>query len=442
MPCLRACLGLLLFIAPLWGHGACHFSSREKAVEKLEGIKETSKTYDVGTSLAKFETGIADCGWDLESDFGMTPADRRRLVTQSENNFLDQMKAKIQDQATVSDDSFEALEYYANEKGKMSAELRSFVAKEKTAYQARKTANEDSIKTGWKAGCHSVNQMSKLPPVRDQGKLGWCYAFTAADLLSFELGKSVSPFDVALGYNDESYAEYLRKGDPLPSHAARYSREGGFTGRALSSVRARGICLESDLPSDVVMGNENLKTTLGVLSDSRPAPMRGPLECELEVLRKRFPGVDPKTFREIASRAAEGAVVAELANISCGRRTPFPQNLEIVNRKYEAGSTRKADVLPVADLQSSLNEGRIVEISVDMKKWGVRSQEQPSHSMLVVGQKWDERSGRCQFLVRNSWGKQCPTFQSGTTCNPDGSVWVPPDLLNQSVFMSTELKRK
>lgn len=55
-----------------------------------------------------------------------------------------------------------------------------------------------------KAKCSKRKDLRSQGPVevRDQDSIGWCYAFAAADLLSYRTGKMVSASDIALTYND------------------------------------------------------------------------------------------------------------------------------------------------------------------------------------------------------------------------------------------------
>ncbi len=56
--------------------------------------------------------------------------------------------------------------------------------------------------------CSPKDFRSKLPPVREQDSIGWCYAFVAADLISFEIGESVSP--IYLANISEKYRDTYR----------------------------------------------------------------------------------------------------------------------------------------------------------------------------------------------------------------------------------------
>jgi hypothetical protein len=53
------------------------------------------------------------------------------------------------------------------------------------------------------------------------------------------------------------------------------------------------------------------------------------------------------------------------------------------------------------------------------------------HASLVIGQRRDPTTGKCQFLVRNSWGPQCGRYAEGdwggsNYCDParGGNIWV------------------
>jgi hypothetical protein len=59
------------------------------------------------------------------------------------------------------------------------------------------------------------------------------------------------------------------------------------------------------------------------------------------------------------------------------------------------------------------------------------------HASLIIGRRPDPSSaGRCQYLIRNSWGREisCNAYHSDWTCDgPKGSVWVDADALGRAV---------
>ncbi|MCC7440029.1 MAG: hypothetical protein IT285_00260 [Bdellovibrionales bacterium] len=61
-----------------------------------------------------------------------------------------------------------------------------------------------------------------------------------------------------------------------------------------------------------------------------------------------------------------------------------------------------------------------------------------THAVVVAGRRWNESSGRCQFLVRNSWGTSCAGYPSELDCE-QGSLWVDEADVGESTFNLTWL---
>lgn len=54
------------------------------------------------------------------------------------------------------------------------------------------------------------------------------------------------------------------------------------------------------------------------------------------------------------------------------------------------------------------------------------------HSSIILGRRWNK--GRCEYNIRNSWGKSCASYKTGIECNKEqGTYWVSDeDLFNAS----------
>lgn len=118
--------------------------------------------------------------------------------------------------------------------------------------------------------CSSLDFREELPPIRNQGYVGWCYGFTAADLLSHRSGQNISPVELSLNYaHHENLNELIALGPEFTSQsplgnmdattllpenltgrlAETYQRpsdhSGGFVGDSILTSQTRGYCLEN-----------------------------------------------------------------------------------------------------------------------------------------------------------------------------------------------------
>ena len=54
------------------------------------------------------------------------------------------------------------------------------------------------------------------------------------------------------------------------------------------------------------------------------------------------------------------------------------------------------------------------------------------HASTVVGRNYNEKTGDCEYLVRNSWGANCDSYDSKFVCH-DGHVLVPEYALERAL---------
>lgn len=86
-----------------------------------------------------------------------------------------------------------------------------------------------------------------LPKYKNQSDTDFCYAFAAAEMASFKLCREVSPMALGLG-------NLKRK----KTH--QWVGTGGFPDEAIQVGNSNGYCLESELPSQVVINNDAFAT--------------------------------------------------------------------------------------------------------------------------------------------------------------------------------------
>jgi len=98
----------------------------------------------------------------------------------------------------------------------------------------------------------------KIGPVRDQDSVGWCFAFTAADLLTHNLKEYLDGPISALDVATQNYKYGILQGFDKPKKD-QTGHSGGFIRRAAldSYAQRSGFCLEKDLPIDAVANDFN-----------------------------------------------------------------------------------------------------------------------------------------------------------------------------------------
>lgn len=274
-----------------------------------------------------------------------------------------------------------------------------------------------------KANCKAQDYRSKLPPIRNQDSLGVCYGFTAADLLSFKTGQNISAMDLSLSYHKsditKSYInDYIQNRFPLSRLASQI--EGGQIGPTLKGALAQGACLEKDFPSDdyrsSVTGDELQKILQRIESYSTRMQGNTCTDCpsESEVVQSTQL-IAPNVSREDALRAVRThgpeRIIAELGKLTCKSRVPLPP----------ANVVRAPNT--IANVQEQLNSGNIAGIEYGMNVLYGLGNGGVNHASSIVGQKWNEETQQCEFLLRNSFGNSCEYLPY--KCEPDGHIWIP-----------------
>ncbi len=340
-----------------------------------------------------------------------------------------------------------------------------------------------SGKGGRDLSCYAVDYSASVPPVRDQGQIGWCYAYVAADLLSYQLGLRVSALDTALTYVHDS-----KKNDRWEAKMDRPETtiEGGHIERAVGRALDKGLCLDEDVPSDMSfsmqLGHEiqdvDARTHLARLEirviDYVQTKPKGPGSgvpfvntgvavynafasdaeaCTPEFktaalgvdarqrlhankvcletyhnAKLRFPGLSRRQYFDALLIATESNILKNLADKACRKRfnpATRPQAKTFWLDRPKKGETFGPEA--IATLDAALNRGQIAGIGYDwdlvekpLKDYRFRRAD---HASSVIARRANPQTGACEYLIRNSWGVSCEP-SSLYPCRA-GNYWVP-----------------
>lgn len=290
--------------------------------------------------------------------------------------------------------------------------------------------------------CTTVDFRSVLPPVRNQDSIGWCFAFTAADLISFKIGKEVSSADIALsseaskdGWLSEILSAFLG-GDMVKSRA---TDNGGLINDAVESGKTKGFCLEKDLPSRDTQFAD-LRSTLNSLVDlkkkyaeAKGKGLNGKEICSLYMGRVNtlFPNVQLTDLQAVLDASSSKTIFDRLADLSCGSRIKVP-HINVQNTSFDAFDppSKKA-----SSIDSILDDGRPVGIGYNpdvLQDPSINPLVTSGHASSIVGRRWDAESKTCNYLLRNSWGTSCAGYHFSYKCE-SGYVWIPKNTLSKAV---------
>jgi hypothetical protein len=290
--------------------------------------------------------------------------------------------------------------------------------------------------------CHFIDLRDQLPEVRDQGGVGWCYAFATADMLSQKLKTNISALDIALAYNhDKSTLAELYWYRKLPSPVD----EGGTIATAIRAVTSEGVCTEDEIPSDTARAIQAIKSILReTASASQPTTERfnEPIEEKGDLVFSLSKSVFPNLTRSDFDYAYKHApspnrFIEQIRQKGCRKRIQVkgihinevtnPRGfLDAINQ-----SLNNNRIAGITYSYSRMFPGSLLFLSKEAKQNSLRE----LHDSTLVGQRLDQETGRCEYLLRNSYGKDW--LKSGCQmlgekdCN--GYLWIPEEILTSAL---------
>ena len=313
----------------------------------------------------------------------------------------------------------------------------------------------------------SIDRRNEIGPIRDQDSLGWCYAFTASDLLTHYLshnGKKflpqgmggdlkkrenmVSPVGMAHLFNEEVSPNYYNAiKDMNSSELAAYNKkkeqemkakgktwsnlsvvaESGNVQRCMEESIDKGFCLEKDAPSESfshvlakICSQRKLCATslMGVLkliydkAGKDSLRSSNPLQCDLYAVAKAaYPSIPANELKDIVSQTTRDKVFYDLAEAACQRELRYSlmdtvtfTKPSIKNVKGSLGNNENI----FSALDQKLEEGQIVGVnyySSFLLHPGVKPDG--GHASSIVGKRFNPENCQVEYILRNSWGPSC-----------------------------------
>lgn len=335
------------------------------------------------------------------------------------------------------------------------------------------SASINNIAVASQQRCETIDLRPEMGAPWDQGGTGWCYAFTAAQLVSFKLKKKVSAFDLALQANFSSIEDLKNLQDPRvqnylkinadifeqiqetrgleskrlqPSKILRPSgflEVGGEEHHAILMANTKGFCLESSLSSQE-------KAMKKIFSIANKKWLSSEKKVKSEMLQT------PKNLgilKDLRAKRAIKALVDE-ANLRCGLRLQPPEPLlplsvlaaEDIAGLRRAFPTKKSRVWNrkrmFSYIDEALDQRRPVTIGYDGNEVqeNANDGESGEHSSLIVARK--KMGGSCYYFIRDSYGKTCEQYRTkfSSRCEKSqGGLWVKESELN-SIYSVIQLK--
>lgn len=363
--------------------------------------------------ISEIQTYSKDCKVDL----GRMKLAAPMVVLERRNDivFFQRAKEKMESAAKfgeVLEKDYEDYKLYAARVGMSVEDIEKKLAKFK---KENNQANERERKQCTSVDLSKGNQFLSEP--RNQDSVGWCYAFTAADLLSHKLGKKVSAADLAVAYNADSFVNKLSK---KYFDSSEGDIAGGWSGSSIEKIKEKGgACLEENLSSED-NGYGDLKGQLRKLEASG----KNQASCSSAVASV-FPQMNYKDFAAISKSVGRDQLMTALSDKACGPRIDISK-FKVQEHIY----TKRADKF--SSLDEQLAKKNPVGIYYDITRI-TNSSGPSSHASVVVGRRFNEETKACEYLVKNSWGTSCDYYPIDVDCSK-GSFWAPKTKLSEAIF--------
>lgn len=314
--------------------------------------------------------------------------------------------------------------------------------------------------------CDTVDLRSSFGPVNDQQDIGWCYAYTAADLVNFHFastlqGKKISPFHLALLYN--------------ANEELHFSAEGGTTKMDIqlalaplvqnNSVFNKGICYQST-DNKLFAGSsqisirtfyQQLKIIFNLYQNYKNKKSTESFEefkkyyIEIGKQNSIITRITPDKLFQVFEYSNVRNLGINFLNLFCEANDRFVATGNHFPISLYLGGVKTVIPKYGPSIQTQINDPAILikemKDLLDNKKIPVGigfyyrflKVNNPSpggemHAAVVVGK--EKLNNSCHFIIRNSWG-DCPDpkskdkYSSNITKCQKGYLWVKESILSK-----------
>ena len=266
--------------------------------------------------------------------------------------------------------------------------------------------------------------------MRNQGDISWCYAHTAADYLQFfnRIPVQISAADIAVNYNLRSWPRFLRwlRGTLIP--------DSGFRRSAISDISEVGYCPEEYFPSETwvkrIMTGKNAGKTFNIALGTAVkeiVELKKHIDAGFYLVPRDLPfvyefkDVNHQQFYDAIFTQPSGNVLDELRSAACdAHRKSFPKFIPDMTMSFKSSDS-------FDQVHRLLNQH--LALSIDYFYGVLENVDQYSHAFtelhtsLLMGQRYNSETQECQYLIKNSYGTDCSSYDHRNQCE-GGFIWV------------------
>lgn len=289
---------------------------------------------------------------------------------------------------------------------------------------------------------------------RSQGRVGWCYGFTAADLITAETGVKISAAHVSATFNKNAVENLLLKSQFelmrffQKDNLYRDIYEGGFIGKAIEDVlKSKSVCSEKEMPFEksiqfaheldllqrAIKTKGSVKLTFIEIADN----------VEYLLKKYNFSNSEVADIYSDLTKKNLNFVFEKILTENCKEKIEISE-YQVVDMKKPSMlltkdeskiTSKKAAYL--SGMNEALENGKPIGIGYNVK---YIMSSNGGHASVVTGRRWN--NGKCEYKVRNSWGQSCYSYNGNIECNQEeGSYWVDDSTLYDMLQSYTFIKK-
>jgi len=402
----------------------CSTSESQNAIQRAKKERDfilaNFKENDVSSAVERFQSALNKCEIPLSS-FGIGSGALDYWKTQGYEAVYNKAKERLEYLSQFKSDAqaAEDVRTYSKKLGYSPQETQKYLDKLVTSGAANLNKEKKDCSP-------SVDLRGpRLGVVRDQDSIAWCYAVVAADMLSYKLGKKISAADIAVANNDTWKNAILKK-----FGKSEASIELGVAESAISRTKDKGWCLEEKMSSEGD-SNWNLKSLIVQIEELKrklPSGLSGNSDCRSAL--RLFGGLNLKELSDVLAKSSQSSLIPALADKACQPR--LKDDSISVTSDSIFFSEDKSPLFKMVNDQ--LNKKNVTGIDYEAavlydhdytKVIGL-------HSGIIVGRRYNSQTNECEYLIRNSYGRGCSSYDSSYQCD-EGNIWIPKPSLFRSM---------
>jgi hypothetical protein len=283
---------------------------------------------------------------------------------------------------------------------------------------------------------HMLKESHQAASQRHEGaNTNICFAFAAAELMSFELKEPVLPYHVALRnfMFSQSVEDYGAEKEGRPSQHISTQTGGRIRDSLLLSTSptlnpTRELCSAKSLTKQ---SDWQAISSLIAFTSTGDPDSTACSDQNIKGLHKF-----ELNLREIFSAVAPLPALEKIVTQICSERRV---NVTSIREKIKSGQF--AHERPPSEIKEALRLGKPVgiEFSTDM----ISPEMVYAHAAVFIGMEYDKSSKKCKFLLKDSYGKNCrENLNPGVQCDPKtGYYLVPEELADKHVKYANYFKK-